>query len=89
VEAMIETLAMLLIGLAIGFMFKKLGMQSIKAKLDDLLSIIVLFLLFLMGIAFGSVQKIINNFMTLGYNSVVLSALAFLGSIIFGYLFRR
>jgi uncharacterized membrane protein YbjE (DUF340 family) len=86
---MIETLAMLLIGLAIGFVFKKLGMQSIKAKLDDLLSIIVLFLLFLMGIAFGSDQKIINNFMTLGYNSVVLSALAFLGSIIFGYLFRR
>ena len=86
---MIETLAMLLIGLAIGFMFKKLGMQSIKAKLDDLLSIIVLFLLFLMGIAFGSDQKIINNFMILGYNSVVLSALAFLGSIIFGYLFRR
>jgi uncharacterized membrane-anchored protein YhcB (DUF1043 family) len=39
VEAMIETLAMLLIGLAIGFMFKKLGMQSIKAKLDNLLSI--------------------------------------------------
>ena len=86
---MIETLAMLLIGLAIGFMFKKLGMQSIKAKLDNLLSIIVLFLLFLMGIAFGSDQKIINNFMALGYNSVVLSASAFIGSIIFGYLFRR
>jgi hypothetical protein len=37
----------------------------------------------------GSDKKIINNFMALGYNSVVLSALAFLGSIIFGYLFRR
>jgi len=86
---MIGTLAMLLIGLAIGFMFKKLGMQSIKAKLDNLLSIIVLLLLFLMGLAFGSDQKIINNFMALGYNSVILSALAFLGSIIFGYLFRR
>lgn len=86
---MIETLAMLLVGSIIGFMFRKLGMRSIKAKLDRMLSTIVLILLFLMGLTFGSNEKIVYNFMALGYGSIVLSILAFLGSIIFGYVFRR
>ncbi|MBC7092042.1 MAG: hypothetical protein H5T50_09090 [Nitrososphaeria archaeon] len=54
-----------------------------------MLSTIVLVLLFLMGLTFGSDEKIVYNFMVLGYGSIVLSALAFLGSIIFGYIFRR
>ncbi|MBC7091509.1 MAG: hypothetical protein H5T50_06325, partial [Nitrososphaeria archaeon] len=58
---MIETLAMLLVGSIIGFMFRKLGIWSIKAKLDRMLSTIVLVLIFLMVLTFGSDEKIVYN----------------------------
>ncbi len=86
---MIETITMLFIGLVIGFALKKFRVKDVGRKLDKMLSIIVMFLLFVMGLKLGSDDKIIYNLMFLGYHSIILAFLIFLGSIIFGYLFNR
>ncbi|MEM2180771.1 MAG: LysO family transporter [Nitrososphaeria archaeon] len=86
---MIETVITLFIGIIIGLILKKLGLQDVRQKLDKLLSIVVVVLLFIMGLTLGSDNNIIYNLMLLGYNSLILASLIFLGSIIFSYIFRR
>lgn len=86
---MIETVIMLFIGLIIGFTLKKLGLHDIRQKLDKLLSIIVITLLFIMGLTLGSDNNILYNLVLIGYNSIILASLIFLGSVILGYIFRR
>ncbi|MEM2154276.1 MAG: LysO family transporter [Nitrososphaeria archaeon] len=86
---MIETVITLFIGIIIGLILKKLGLQDVRQKLDKLLSIVVVVLLFVMGLTLGSDNNIIYNLMLLGYNSLILASLIFLGSIIFSYIFRR
>lgn len=86
---MIETLIMLSIGLTIGFLFKKFHTEKLKWKLNSLLSVVVIVLLFVMGLTLGSNDEIIYNFTILGYNSIVLALLIFFGSILFGYIFKR
>ncbi|MEM0053494.1 MAG: LysO family transporter [Nitrososphaeria archaeon] len=86
---MIETVITLFIGIIIGLILKKLGLQDVRQKLDKLLSIVVVVLLFIMGLTLGSDNNIIYNLMLLGYNSIILASLIFLGSIIFSYIFRR
>ncbi|MCX8189349.1 MAG: LysO family transporter [Nitrososphaeria archaeon] len=86
---MIEAVIMLFIGICIGLILKKLELKDFRQKLDKLLTIIVIILLFVMGITLGSDNNIIYNLMALGYNSIILASLIFLGSIIFAYIFRR
>lgn len=86
---MIETITMLFIGLVTGLCIKKLRVKGLERRLDKMLSIIVMVLFFVMGLTLGSDDKIIYNLMFLGYHSIILASLIFLGSTIFGYIFRR
>jgi len=89
VESMLETLTTLFIGLAIGFTLKELRMEALKGKLNDLISTVVVALLFVMGFALGSNNEIARDLTVIGYGSTVLASLTFLASVVFGYMVWR
>ena len=76
-------LLLLLAGMVGGYLFR----EKIPQKtVDLLLRLSVYLLLFLMGVAIGSNREIMDNLLVLGWQSVILTAGAVVGSLVFAWL---
>ncbi len=67
-------------GIVVGRLFR--NKQTTKRNIDRLVSVAIFVLLFLLGISVGINDKIINDFSKIGYNAILLTIGAVLGSLI-------
>ena len=79
---MISLLVVLLfvVGIIVGRLFR--NKQTIRKNIDRLVSVAIFILLFLLGISVGINDKIIADFSNIGYNAIILTLGAVLGSLI-------
>ena len=68
------------VGIVVGRLFR--DKQTTRRNIDRLVSMAIYVLLFLLGISVGINEKIINDFSRIGYNAIVLTIGAILGSLI-------
>ncbi len=79
-------------GILIGFFFRK--KEKFLLYVDRVTALAIYMLLFFLGISVGINEKVMNNILTLGLKSLLLSSGAIVGSVVFSYLieicfFRR
>lgn len=81
---MITVLVIMTIGMLTGYLIHK---KSILLKINNkLLTFSIYFLLFLLGIKIGLNDKIVNNIHNLGFQAVIITIGALLGSLICAYI---
>jgi uncharacterized membrane protein YbjE (DUF340 family) len=81
---MIQVLLLMTIGFIIGYVFRnktKFILFSNKAT-----TLIIYVLLFLLGIGVGLNKTIVSNMANIGYQSIIITFGAVLGSLIFAYI---
>ncbi|MTI67961.1 MAG: lysine exporter LysO family protein [Firmicutes bacterium] len=79
-------LSILLLGAILGY--KDLISKKILSRLNTLQSISLLFLLFIMGIRIGVDEKVINSFLKLGFQAIIISVFSIFFSVLFVKLVR-
>ena len=80
-------LLLMLSGIILGLAF---GRYPIILKINEkLLNIVIYILLLLLGISVGTNDKIINNLYSIGLQSLIISAGAFVGSVLFCWLIYK
>ena len=84
---MIIVLLFLIAGMFFGYLFRKRD-KIIKTS-DKMLTWSIYLLLFLLGVAVGSNQEIINNFDEIGVKAIILSVAGIIGSISIAYFVFR
>ena len=84
---MFSVLLILLLGISIGYLFRK--KQDLIKTADKLLLWSIYLLLFLLGISVGSNKTIIQNFAEIGFKAIVLSLSGVLVSIFLSYIVYR
>jgi len=89
---MIEILIIMFAGIILGYIFRK--KKSIITGADKLAGWSIYLLLFLLGLSVGSNNLIINNFLQIGLNSILLtlsgvSGSVFLSFITYKFLFKK
>lgn len=77
-------LVLMTAGVIVGFLINK-STELIK-KVDKLITWAIYLLLFLLGIAVGVNDKIINNLDTIGLSALIISLGAILGSVLFAWV---
>lgn len=81
---MFAVLALMTLGIIIGYFVS--NNKKIIRLADRLTGYTIFLLLFLLGIGVGVNQKVINNLATLGFQALILSFGAILGSLICAYI---
>jgi len=80
-------LLLMLSGIILGLAF---GRYPIILKINEkLLNIVIYILLLLLGISVGTNDKIINNLYSIGLQSLIISAGAIVGSVLFCWLIYK
>ena len=69
-----------IVGIVVGRLFR--NKKTTRKNIDRLVSVAIFILLFLLGISVGINDKIIADFSKIGYNAIVLTLGAVLGSLI-------
>lgn len=81
---MITVLALMTLGIFIGwFLHKKEKFLKIVSELTNWA---IYLLLFLLGLSVGTNEKILRNFDTIGYQAIVITIFAVLGSVLVSWL---
>jgi uncharacterized membrane protein YbjE (DUF340 family) len=80
------------VGIVVGRLFR--DQQTTRRNIDRLVSVAIFVLLFLLGISVGINEKIVADFSKIGYNAIVLTLGAVLGSlilakIVYGLFFKQ
>lgn len=83
---MLKVITIMFIGIGIGYLFRKI---SFVQKLPKLISTVIILLLFLLGIAVGSNDTIVNNLTKLGGEALLIAILGTLGSVLGALLISR
>jgi len=84
---MYTILGILILGITIGFLFRK--REKLIKLSDKLLMWSIYLLLFLLGISIGTNDEIIRNFPTIGLKALVLTIAGVLGSCIVSLLIYK
>jgi len=74
-------------GMIIGFIFRK--KRSLITAADKFAGWSIYLLLFLLGLSIGNNQMIINNFVQIGFNSILLTLSGISGSVILSFIAYR
>lgn len=81
---MIPVLLIMTFGIAIGWFFhKKERLLNFASKLTNWA---IFLLLFLLGLSVGTNEKILNNFENIGFQAILITVFAVLGSIIVSWI---
>lgn len=81
---MIEILIIMFCGIFLGFIFRK--KRSVITAADKLAGWSIYLLLFLLGLSVGGNKMIINNFLQIGFNSILLTLSGVSGSVILSFI---
>ena len=76
---MLHIIAIMLFGVAIGYMLRN---KKFTQKTEKTISLTIISLLFILGLSIGSNDTIINNLSTYGTQAAVLAMFGLVGSII-------
>jgi len=74
-------------GMIFGFIFRK--KRSLITSADRFAGWSIYLLLFLLGLSIGNNQMIINNFVQIGFNSILLTLSGISGSVILSFIAYR
>jgi len=81
---MIPVLALMTIGIFIGwFLHKK---EKFLKLVSELTNWAIYLLLFLLGVSVGTNEKILNNFDIIGYQAIIITVFAVMGSVLVSWL---
>lgn len=81
---MVEILIIMFSGIVLGFIFRK--RRTLITAADKLAGWSIYLLLFLLGLSIGNNELIINNFVQIGFNSIMLTLSGISGSVILSFL---
>ena len=84
---MIEILIIMFCGIFLGFIFRK--KRSVITAADKLAGWSIYLLLFLLGLSVGGNKMIINNFLQIGFNSILLTLSGVSGSVILSFIIYK
>lgn len=84
---MVTVLTLFSIGILIGFLLRK--RKRIIQLNDHLTNFAIYLLLFLLGLAVGSNEEIIQNIDEIGFNALLIAFFAVLGSISLAWVLNR
>ncbi len=81
---MIIVLVLMTLGILIGwFLHKQKRLLKITSELTNWA---IYLLLFLLGLSVGTNEKILNNFNTIGYQAIMITVFAVIGSVLVSWL---
>jgi len=80
---MVEILIIMFSGIVLGFIFRK--KRTLITAADKLAGWSIYLLLFLLGLSIGNNELIINNFVQIGFNSIMLTLSGISGSVILSF----
>ncbi|NLI72039.1 MAG: lysine exporter LysO family protein [Bacteroidales bacterium] len=82
---MFKVLALMILGIGVGYLFRKRNLSFIS----KLITVLIWILLFVLGLEVGSNPQIVSNLGKLGLDALVITVGALLGSIILAALLWR
>lgn len=83
---MLKVITIMFIGIGIGYLFRNIKLIQKSSKL---ISFVIFSLLFLLGIAVGANDTIVNNLSKLGGEAILIALLGTLGSILGAWLISQ
>ena len=83
---MLKVITIMFIGIGIGYLFRNIKLIQKSSKL---ISFVIFALLFLLGIAVGANDTIINNLSKLGGEAILIALLGTLGSVLGALVISR
>ncbi len=75
-----------LCGIILGFCLNK---SKVLKFSEYAINLVVYFLLFLLGVNTGSSEKLVNDFLSIGFEAIIISSGAIFGSLFFAYLWEK
>ncbi len=81
---MITVLTLMTLGIFIGWLLHK--KEKFLKVVSELTNWAIYLLLFLLGLSVGTNDKILNNFDIIGYQSIIITVFAVLGSVLVSWL---
>jgi len=79
---MFKVLALMILGIGVGYIFRKKNLSFIS----KVITVLIWILLFVLGLEVGSNPQIVSNLGKLGFDALVITVGALLGSIILAAL---
>lgn len=83
---MLKVITIMFIGIGIGYLFRNIKLIQNSSKL---ISFVIFSLLFLLGIAVGANDTIVNNLSKLGGEAILIALLGTLGSVLGAWLISQ
>ena len=77
---MLIVISIMFAGFLVGFLLRK--KDKVSKYVDVLINLAIILLLFFLGVSVGINEKIINNFEQLGFEALMLTAGAVIGSVV-------